>query len=265
MVFIAPPLRDLGRTARTRSLPILLAAGFGCTGAVDAPGGPSGALPGGAVAVATSDETASDATSAEGQSSSALRCSGSPRDVGASMLRRLTLTEAQLTLQDLFGLSEPPPLTGLPLDNQREGFSTFADVQAMSAQHLRAFANLARTLADALLADAPRRAAVVGCNAESASCLREFIARFGRLAHRGRLASADVERYATRAEQNALDPDDRIRYAVQALIASPYFVYRRETGDALEGLSTLAPNELASRLSFGLWGRAPNAALLDQA
>jgi hypothetical protein len=181
------------------------------------------------------------------------------------MLRRLTLTEAQLTLQDLFGLSEPPPLTGLPLDNQREGFSTFADVQAMSAQHLRAFANLARTLADALLADAPRRAAVVGCNAESASCLREFIARFGRLAHRGRLASADVERYATRAEQNALDPDDRIRYAVQALIASPYFVYRRETGDALEGLSTLAPNELASRLSFGLWGRAPNAALLDQA
>jgi hypothetical protein len=52
---------------------------------------------------------------------------------------------------------------------------------------------------------------------------------------------------------------------VQALIASPYFAYRRETGDAPEGLSTLAPNELAARLSFGLWGRAPNAAPLDQA
>jgi hypothetical protein len=38
-----------------------------------------------------------------------------------------------------------------------------------------------------------------------------------------------------------------------------------EVGDDPEGLSTLTPEELASKLSFTLWGRGPSSALLDRA
>jgi hypothetical protein len=42
-------------------------------------------------------------------------------------------------------------------------------------------------------------------------------------------------------------------------------LYRVELGDKTEGLSTLAPHELASRLSFALWGRGPSRDLLTKA
>src|SRR5690606_12655532 len=53
--------------------------------------------------------------------------------------------------------------------------------------------------------------------------------------------------------------------AIEAMLTSPSFLYRVEVGNAADGLSTLTGTELAARLSFALWGRAPSAALLDRA
>jgi hypothetical protein len=52
-----------------------------------------------------------------------------------------------------------------------------------------------------------------------------------------------------------------VRDALSAVLASPHFLYRAEA--AGEGLGTLTDLELASRLSFFLWGSLPDQELLE--
>jgi hypothetical protein len=68
----------------------------------------------------------------------------------------------------------------------------------------------------------------------------------------------------TRARAAALDAEDEFRFVIEALLSSPSFTFRVEVGDG-GPLATLTPLELASRLSFTLWGRSPSAELLDRA
>lgn len=192
-------------------------------------------------------------------------CSGAPADNGEAVLRRLSGLEYQLTLQDLFQLPAPPSLEGMPADTLKDGFKTFAEVQTVSAQHLRAYLDKAVELNDALWGDAARRSKVLGCAPEAADCLRAFVTRFGRLAYRRPLEAAEVDGIASRAERDAVDVPDRFRFATEVMLTSANFLYRVEIGSAPEGLSTLTPLETASKLSFAIWGRAPSAQLLDQA
>jgi hypothetical protein len=201
-----------------------------------------------------------------GPSQAAARCTqDEAAQVGPSVMRRLSKLELRLTLQDLFQLPSSPALESVPPDNDKDGFQTFAEVQAISPQHLRTYLDETRALADALLADPARRTAVLGCEPSSATCLRAFVERFGRLAYRRTLAADELTALVERATTNALDETDRFRYAIQSLLVAPDFLYRVEVGDAPEALSQLTAEELATRLSFGLWGRAPDLQLLDRA
>jgi hypothetical protein len=153
----------------------------------------------------------------------------------------------------------------MPADTEKDGFQTFAEVQTVSAQHVRAYLDKATSLSDAMWADARQRARVVGCEPEAADCLRSFVGRFGTLAYRRPLEAAEVTDLVTRAERDALDVPDRFRLAIEVLLTSPSFLYRVEVGDRTDGLATLTPLETASKISFALWGRAPSAQLLEQA
>jgi hypothetical protein len=195
---------------------------------------------------------------------SAATCTGNPEDAGASVLRRLSALEYQLTLQDLFQLARPPSAEGIPADTSKDGFKTFAEVQSVSAQHLRAYLDKATELADALLADNARRGKVLGCEPEAAGCLKSFITTFGALAYRRSLEAAEIDSLTMRAESAAIDRTDQFRLAIQVILTTPSFLYRVEAGNPTEGLATLTGAELASRLSFGLWGRAPSTELLAQ-
>jgi Protein of unknown function (DUF1592)/Protein of unknown function (DUF1588)/Protein of unknown function (DUF1587)/Protein of unknown function (DUF1595)/Protein of unknown function (DUF1585) len=231
-----------------------------CVGAVEGPA--SAARPG---SPGSGAQPADAPTSGVGEAETALRCQSAPPDVGESLLRRLSNVEVELTLQDLFALPEPPDASELPPDNDVEGFKTFAEAQAMSAQHLQAYVALAGRLADGLLADPARRSQLIGCEPSEARCVSTFVARFGELAFRRLLGAAEVEAYAARALANALDADDRVRYAIQALISSPHFVYRVEVGSTPGAVVELSARELAAKLSFALWGRGPSRALMEAA
>jgi len=191
-------------------------------------------------------------------------CSAAP-DVGASILRRLSGLEYQLTLQDLFQLAAPPSLEGLPADTEKDGFKVFAEVQTISAQHLRGYLAKAQELGAALMTDSARRKSVLGCEPSASDCLKGFVTRFGRLAYRRALVAAEVDALVTRAERDALDVNDRFQFVIEVMLTAPDFLYRAELGETPEGLSTLSPAELAAKLSFAVWGRAPSAELLDQA
>jgi hypothetical protein len=181
------------------------------------------------------------------------------------VLRRLSNLEYKLTLQDLFALTSPPAIDAIPPDVDKDGFRTFASLQTVSAQHLRAYIDRAHGLADELLADSARRSKVLGCEPTASGCLRGFVTRFGKLAFRRPLETAELDGIVNRATADALDTTDQFRFAIEVLLSSPSFLYRVEVGPSADALATLTKYELASRLSFLLWGRAPDAALLDQA
>lgn len=253
---------------RCRSLSVccsfaaLLLSSAGCSGGahdnnnqiVGSGGGISQQPGGGNGAGATSTPGTSEAT-----------CDGAAPDVSSSVLRRLSALEYQLTLQDLFQLAAPPSLEGLPADTEKDGFKVFAEVQTISAQHLRGYLSKAQELGAALMTDAARRKAVLGCEPSASDCLKSFVARFGRLAYRRALSAEEVESLVTRAERDALDSNDRFQFVIEVLLTAPDFLYRAEVGAAPEGLSTLTASELAAKLSFAVWGRAPSAELLDRA
>ncbi|WP_437724121.1 DUF1592 domain-containing protein [Sorangium sp. So ce861] len=182
-----------------------------------------------------------------------------------SVLRRLSRLEYQLTLQDLFQLAEPPVVDSIPEDTGQGGFRTIAALQNVSDQHLRAYLAMAESLGQELMVDEARRASVLGCEPEAADCLERFVQRFGKLAYRRPLSTEEVSDLVGRASEVAQDRADAFRFVIEALLTSPSFLFRIEVGANGAETSPLSPLELASRLSFTLWGRSPSAALLSRA
>ncbi len=188
----------------------------------------------------------------------------STSDTSASVLRRLSKAEYQLSLQQLFQLSEAPDVSQVPEDSDQQGFRTIASLQNVSDQHLRAYIDTATKLAQSLLADATRRALVLGCEPADAGCLESFVTAFGKLAYRRPLESVEVTDLVTRAQASADGVDDQYQYVFESVLSSPSFLFRVEVGDG-EAVATLSPLEVASRLSFTLWGRTPDGELLSRA
>lgn len=182
-----------------------------------------------------------------------------------SAFKRLSRLEYRNTLMDLFALDEAPNVAAIPDDPSVYNFKTIADVQSVQASHLNGYITVATEQAEALMSSAARRNSVIGCDINSANCLDEFVSRFGRLAYRRPLTEIEVTRISQYAYINADSPSDQFTMAIQLMLTSPYFIYRVEVGNSPEGLSTLDGYELASRLSFALWGRGPSGEILDKA
>jgi hypothetical protein len=264
------PAAGAGRAHASLCLGLALAAIAGCAADYAAPQAPGGVSPsgvsgaaGGGGAVAGGSPGAS--VGGPGGLSSPLSCAEAGADASELPLRRLSALEYQLTLQDLFRLPEPPSIEGVPPDTDKDGFRTFAALQSVSAQHLRGYLEVATRLADELLADPGKSAQIICADLAAADCLPSFVSRFGKLAFRRPLVAAERDAIVRGATDNALDTPDRYRYAIESLLVSSNFLYRIEIGDKPEGLSSLRGHELAARLSFALWGRAPSEELLNQA
>jgi hypothetical protein len=124
------------------------------------------------------------------------------------------------------------------------------------------------------LSDTPARQLIFSCHPQEAPAQREC-------------ASSIIDRLATKAYRRPLTEHDRtsllgfydrgakeggfeegVRTALQAMLASPYFVFRFETtpaGVAAGQDYRISDIELASRLSFFLWGSIPDDQLLTLA
>src|SRR5690606_28196047 len=105
-----------------------------------------------------------DGGEGSGQAVTGSACADVGVDTGPNVLRRLTRTEYQLTLQDLLALPDVPALEAIPADVAQDGFTAYAEVHNLSAVLLRGYLEVAREQADLLLADATRRELVIGCD-----------------------------------------------------------------------------------------------------
>jgi hypothetical protein len=191
--------------------------------------------------------------------------------VGVSGLRRLTAVEYAATVQDLLGVEVDAALL-LPED-WRQPFDNDYTTQVASQALIEGAELLAADVAALALATPAARDAVVGCQPAGTAdveCLRTFLATFGRRALRRPLTATELDRYAGLiAEADASGSFyAAVDVALRALLQHPEFLYRVEIGTPVPnapGVFRLGDHEIATRLSYFLWGSTPSDALLDLA
>ena len=125
------------------------------------------------------------------------------------------------------------------------------------------------------VSDTPSRLKIFSCRpttaAEEESCAAEIIKKLSTQAFRGAPDAADLQDalkfYEQGRTKGGFEPG--IRMAVQSILMSPRFLFRLEQQPALVRASSttyrVSDEDLASRLSFFLWGTVPDAELLKAA
>ncbi len=125
------------------------------------------------------------------------------------------------------------------------------------------------------ISDTASRRRIFSCRptapAEEASCASEIIRRLATQAYRGPLSVQDLDglnKFFAQGRADGGDFESGIRMALQAILASPRFLFRLEQTPATARPGRnyrIADRDLASRLSFFLWGAGPDAELLKTA
>ena len=114
------------------------------------------------------------------------------------------------------------------------------------------------------LSETPSRQRVFTCRPtgpdEARPCAREIIMRLGREAYRRAPTAQDIDGLMSFYEDGAATGGFEIgvRTALEAMLASPHFVLRLERVDAPRRGFRVSDVDLASRLSFFLWGTPPD-------
>ncbi|HSG46370.1 MAG TPA: DUF1592 domain-containing protein [Longimicrobiales bacterium] len=106
--------------------------------------------------------------------------------------------------------------------------------------------------------------------AEARPCAERILSGLGTRAYRRLLTGDDLRDLLAFYDQGAAggDFDQGMRVALQALLASPHFIFRLEEvpADAAPGeLYRISDQDLASRLSFFLWSAPPDRELIELA
>lgn len=190
---------------------------------------------------------------------------------GAMYLRRLTNQEYADTVRDLLGAEAN--VTTLPPDLTLYGFDNNAESLTLSTAHLEGYRALAERIASELVASEARRATLLGCDptgTAGTACLGGFVRAFGARAFRRPLRDEEATELVERAGSTPPLGDgwNAVSYVVQSLLQAPSFLFRVELGEpdaARPGLARLTGHELATRLSYLLWGTMPDQKLFDAA
>lgn len=176
--------------------------------------------------------------------------------------RRLTTSEYIATVKAATGVdisSEAREL--LPPDLRTDGFSNTAYNLGVDLKHVEAHAKLANLIVSRL--DIKKFAARFSRNRSTTQKpIQAHIRSMGTWLLRGPLSDREVHLYqglATTVGSGGGDFDEAFAYILRGMLQSPRFLYRIES----EG----SPNsyELASRLSYLIWGGPPNKELFDAA
>jgi hypothetical protein len=134
------------------------------------------------------------------------------------------------------------------------------------------------------ISETPSRAKIFTCRptmpSEEKTCARQIITKLGGEAYRRPLTSSEIDRLMPFYEQGAGRSggtgrsgaaggfEGGVRAALEAILVSPYFIFRLEKEPDIAkpgGSYRVTDVDLASRLSFFLWGALPDQELLNLA
>lgn len=189
-------------------------------------------------------------------------------------LRRLLRHQYVGSVRYLLGHAAATAATP-PEDYSLHGFDAIGAAElALPESAVEQLESSARAIAVAAVTERDTLGGFVPCvlAADPADdCYRTVAADLGRLAWRRPLAPAEVDaltKIAASARTWGGDFATGLQYELMAILQSPDFLYIVEVGapDPDDpAVRTLTPTELATRLSFFLLGRTPDAALLAAA
>ncbi|MGH9671537.1 MAG: DUF1592 domain-containing protein, partial [Bryobacteraceae bacterium] len=191
---------------------------------------------------------------------------------GPSPIRRLNRNEYGATLRDLLNIHFNAG-HALPADGAGgEGFDNAAETLFLSPLHAEKYLEAAKAALEYGARDPRSRSrfllAEPNATTTAEQAARKTLEPFLPRAFRRPAAPGEIERYLklfrTAQAQNRTF-EDSILYALQGVLISPSFLFRIEEPNPTPGPRLLGDYEIASRLSYFLWGAMPDQTLFDLA
>jgi hypothetical protein len=268
-------------------LGLLVAGSVGCTGVVggghlgnnDGSSGPGNAGNGGsgnggpgsagnsgnAGSSGNAGDTGSSGSSGGGTTGTvSVTCS--PGIPATTQLPRMLNRQYDATVHDLLGITNVTngSATGLP------STMLYADFDGpMVPDAWRLYEDVGAAIAKQVMADSTLKANFITCDPSASGCLTTTIQTFGKKAFRRPLTTEEVTRFQTLGQGTPTGtPAEVAEATLLGFLVSPSFLYRPETNTTADpsgqGIQ-LSSYEVATRLSYMLWGSVPDAALTTAA
>jgi hypothetical protein len=248
-----------------------------------APGQISGGPPTGGPGSGTGTGTGTGATAGDGSGTAGTMGGGTgtagqagpvdPNAAGLMPMMRLTNREYNNTVRDLLGDTTQP---ASQFATDRDPTFEFRRAGAVAVQD----ATLLRTAAESLATAAVPKLVngmLLPCDPATGepACAQKFITTFGQRAFRRPLATDEITRLtalytAARAAPLMLGFTDAMGVLIEAMLQAPQFLYHWEAAPAAMNIHEgavvrLSGYQVASRLSYFIWGSMPDDMLLAAA
>ena len=255
-----------------------LLTALGCSGEIQAPGGPGSGANGSGANGSGANGSGANGSGANGSGANGSGATGTGGGSGSTgtggsganapacqpgvpattQLPRLTQVQYDNTIRDLVGL-ETNPSSMLAPDN----------VGSVDQRAWDGYKAAADSVAAQIMGNAAARAKAIPCTptGDGAACASQMIEQFGKRVFRRPLTPTEITRfqtlYTTRATVTEGGTfDQAAQLIIRSFLLSPSFLLRAETSATAEGsLFALSSYEVASRLSYMLWGSMPDDAL----
>jgi len=194
---------------------------------------------------------------------------GDPNAAGPRPLLRLTRREYNNTVRDLLG-DTSRPADAFPEDRDRAFLFRRSGLVATQD------ADLLRSAAETLAATAIKSPSkILPCDPATGedACATQFVAKFGLRAYRRPLSTTESSHldalYKSARGTLKLGFNDAIAVLLEAILQSPAFLYHWESPyeapKLQNGVVQLSQYDVASRLSYFIWGSMPDQDLFDAA
>jgi hypothetical protein len=188
--------------------------------------------------------------------------------VGPTVVRRLTRFEYDNTVRDLLG-TELRLGEAFAAEEELNGFDNNGAVRTVGELQAEQYLMAAERLADEAAADPNELLACDVASVGEDACVDAFLRSFARRAYRRPVSDEEVAGlsavFVAGRDQGLATA---LAMVVQTVLSSPSFLYRIEIGEGdpdANGVVALTDLEIASRLSYFLWGSMPDEALLAAA
>jgi hypothetical protein len=206
------------------------------------------------------DEPGGDPTASDGDGVQVQRC---PPTIHPVEGQRLTKLEYNNVIRDLFGLQQdfshdfPEPGTG------SAGFTTESSAQTLSPEIVTNFYHSANAVTDAVYASNPNP--FLTCT-NGDPCATQLITSLATRAFRRPPTEEEVNDLFALYKSSRAPFSEAMKLVVSGILLAPQFIFRMlDNPTTPESYVELTDYELASRISFFLWGSIPDAALLSAA
>jgi len=181
-------------------------------------------------------------------------------------LRRLTRQEYIETIRAAVGVDISKEAQEiLPADVRADGFSNTAYNLNVDLKHIEAYARLAEIVVSRM--DVPKfvRRFTKSRKLSTDDTMRKSVGKIGKWLLRGPLKEREINNYsgiATTVASAGGSYDEAMSLIIQALLQSPRFLYRVENQRGDGSTWPVGEYELASRMSYIIWGAPPDSKLL---